>query len=110
MFRKLARWWKERRASRLKSGHASPQVVRQLAGEVAHLSGLAECAAPAGRPHGSLRRLREEMETLAGMAERPEFLRLPTERRAAICDRLRRSRQYLIAAMQNGAPPTDKVQ
>ena len=110
MFDKLVRAWRRWQERRRLSRLSSPQVVRELASELAHLSRLAECAMLSGQDPSPLRRLREEMEALSAMTGKPEFLRLPPERRAAICEQLRRSQQFLIAAMQNGPPPTDRVQ
>lgn len=110
MFRRVVQLWREWQQHRRMARRSSPRVVRELAVELAHLSRLAEYAMLSGQDPVPLRRLREEMEALARMADKPEFLRLPTERRAAICEQLRRSQQYLIATMQNGAPPTDRVQ
>lgn len=106
----IRRLWKRFLVWRAKQRRASPAYIGALALDVAHLTALAECAVLPEQSLAPLSVLREEMLALAKITASTEFAGLPQERRLALAMRLERSRRFVIATMQEGTPPTPRVQ
>lgn len=103
LWARIQRWRDRQRRS-------SPAFIAALAREVAHLAELAERAGFSEQHTTPLRLLREEMEALSVIAPGAEFARLSEDRRLSLSERLERTRRFLISTMQDGTPPTERVQ
>lgn len=57
-----------------------------------------------------VQRIRSDMDQLEALATRPEFKRLPAERRLEIKKSLVDSRQQLLDSMYQAPPPTTTIQ
>lgn len=104
------RFWTQWQVWRYKSKRAAPRFIEAQAREVAHLADLAERAVLPEQNLSPLRLLREEMEALAVAAAQQEFAHLSLERRYTLSERLERTQQFLLTTMQEGSPPTQRIQ
>lgn len=116
---RICRIWKRFLVWREKQRRASPSYVASLAREVAHLIELSEVSVlpeqrlrerPKLPDLSPLRMLRREMEAMAEYCMTGEFGRLSRKRRLALAARLGRTRRFVISTMQEGSPPTQRVQ
>lgn len=57
-----------------------------------------------------VRRIKSDMDQLEALAGRPEFKRLPAERRLELKKSLADSRQQLLESMHQVQPPTTRLQ
>ncbi|MEW5775066.1 MAG: hypothetical protein AB1916_16225 [Thermodesulfobacteriota bacterium] len=88
-----------------------PQAFLELTAE---LRDLAEAASKLWQQEpefqARVRRIKSDMDQLEALAARPEFKRLPAERRLEIRKSLADSRQQLLDSMYQVPPPTTTLQ
>ena len=110
LFRSRQLWHRlleRRRLARL----IDPEAIGRLAGEVADLARAAGAIGPQEESfQARVKRLKAEMEEISALAGRPEFRRMPLERRRELRQSLLASREQLLAAVQSAPTPTTVLQ
>lgn len=111
MFRKLLEKWYEFLQARRTARAIRPKEFVLLASD---LRLLAESASKIRHPEpefqSRVKRIQDEMRQLEQLADRPEFAKLPREKRLELRKSLILSRQQLIEYMQDAPSPTDVIQ
>ncbi len=103
--------WARFRNARKLSAESDPTAIAALAEEVGRMAELAFRVGPREKKLlERLRILREEMDRMAELARRPEFHRLPRERRILLRQGLLKSRQQILDGMTSAPTPTRIVQ
>lgn len=107
----LRRFWQEFRANRRLAREIAPRSFRHMAAEI---QGLAQAAARIGpREPEFLSRIREiedEMVRLTDLVSRPEFRRLPANKRLMLRQGLAQSREQLLETINTAPAPTRILQ
>ncbi len=111
MFRWLRTLAREVRDRVRYSGKISPESIRRLAEELQELAAIAE------RMHSDpserstrIRHIRSEVVQLMDLTERMEFHRLSAQRRLELHHSLVQSRDQLLDSMRSVPVPTDRIQ
>lgn len=111
LFQKIGKLWREFRKRRRHFREISPDVIGQLAQELADLAEIVERGpAVSGKEAHYLHTLRQEMHGLVDMTRRPEFCRLSADRRLALHHSLHRSQEKLLASVQCATSSTERIQ
>lgn len=111
MFARLKAFFTSLARRRRLSREIDPQAFLELAAE---LHDLAEAASKLWQQEpefsARVRRIKSDMDQIAALAARPEFKRLPAERRLELKKSLADSRQQLLDSMYQAPPPTTTLQ
>lgn len=111
IFQKIGKLWQEFRKRRQYAREISPQVIGQMAQELANLAEIVERGPTVSSKEAHyLRTLKEEMHSLVEITARVEFSRLSADRRLALNHSLHRSQEKLLAAVQAAASSTERIQ
>ncbi|MGD9610897.1 MAG: hypothetical protein AB7U59_15950 [Desulfovibrionaceae bacterium] len=104
MFAWLRAKWRAVAAWRRVARDIHPDTFRAMAGELLRLAEVASMVRPEEQAFQlKARRIREEMQELARMTERPEFRSLPSKKRLELRESLLSSREQLLQTL-NDAP------
>lgn len=111
IFQKIGKLWQEFRKRRQYAHEISPQVIGQMARELANLAEIIERGPTVTSKEAQyLHTLREEMDSLVEITGRSEFCRLSADRRLALHQSLHRSQEKLLASVQTAASSTERIQ
>lgn len=111
MFGKLRALWNEWRERRRHAREIAPRTIRVLAEELRELAEIAERVAPVdAETLVRLRRVRHEMTDIMALTRRPEFHRIPAQRRLDLHDGIQRTRDQILESAQASATPTPRLQ
>lgn len=107
----LRQLWQRLQERRRLARLIDPEAIGRLAGEVADLARAAGAIGPQEEDFQvRVKRLKAEMEEITALTGRPEFRRMPLERRRELRQSLLASREQLLAAVQSAPTPTAVLQ
>lgn len=111
MFNKLRALWNELRERCKHSREIAPRTIRDQAAELRELAEIAERVAPVdAETLVRLRRIRHEMNDLMDLTRRPEFHRIPAQRRLDLHNGIQRTREQILESAQAAPTPTPRLQ
>lgn len=111
MFKRLVKAWEDWRKARRLDRLISPGTFIEMSQELQELAGTASKVRQ-GEPEFQARisRIRNEMEQLAALAGKPEFMRLTKAKRLELRKSLLISKAQLLQSVHSAEPPTTTLQ
>lgn len=110
MLKWLKHKWLKFIAQRRLAREIDPMVFKAIAKEVKDLTRVVESCARERMSIDRIEQIRGEMEQLEQLTSKPEFKRLPPERRLKLKESLLQSKKQLMDSVNTASPPTNLLQ